>query len=82
MLQEGLLKNVGRKDPTFNKKFFRKEQVNTIFQHAFDYILQEGESKKLSVNSETKQYENTDTEIYEKELYELDKLSPDDGHKQ
>ena len=37
--------------------------------------------QKLIVKSEPQEYENTDGEIYEKELYELDKLSLDESHK-
>ena len=42
--------------------------------------MQETENEKSSLKSETHDYKNTDSEIDDKELYELDKLSLDDNY--
>ena len=37
---------------------------------------------KTKCKSELQEYEKTDSKIYEKELYDLEKLSLDDSHKE
>ena len=46
-----------------------------------DVIRKEDKNKKVSAKSEPQEYENTNSEIYEKELHDLGKLSLDDSHK-
>ena len=46
-----------------------------------DIILKEDGNKKLSEKGEPLEYDDTNIENYEKELYKIDKLSPDDSHK-
>ena len=55
--------------------------MSSIFQQAVDDIILQGnenENKKLTVKNETHEHENTDIDIYEEELYDLDKLSLDE----
>ena len=55
--------------------------MNAIVQNVVDDIHQEDENKNLSETIEPQEYENIDSEIYEKDLYEMDKLSLDDSQK-
>ena len=80
MPKEGILRNVERK-PKFNKKFGNKQEVNSIVQHAFGYIIlteneNENENKNLSVKYET--HVNIDDEVEEYDMNGLDKLSLDE----
>ena len=60
-------------DPEIQKKFGKKQEVNSIVQQAIDDInFQENKNGKLRVKSETQKYENTESEIDLKELYEID----------
>ena len=60
-------------DPEIQKKFGKKKEVNSIVQQAIDDInFQENKNGKLRVKSETQKYENTESEIDLKELYEID----------
>ena len=52
-----------------------------MIQHAVSHILKQDKNTKLSAKSEPQQYDNTNSEIEKKELYELDKLSLNDSHK-
>ena len=56
--------------------------MDSILQHAVDDILQEDENSNLSAKSEPRYHEKRDSEINEKYLYDLDKLSLDDSHKE
>ena len=61
-LNSVLLKNTGRS--TQQKKYGRKKYVYAIVKHAVnDIILHETENQKLSVKSETHDYDNTNSEI-------------------
>ena len=44
--------------------------------------MQEDENKNLNEKSEPQEYDNTNSEIGEKQLYELDKLILFDSHKE
>ena len=59
-------------EPTYNKKFGRKKEVNAIVQHAIYYIIMQ-RTEKLIVKDETS--ENIGDGIDRDELYELNKLS-------
>ena len=57
--------------------------MNDIVHHAVDYItLQEYKYTRLILKTVPKEYENTNSEIDEKDLYELYKLSLDDSNKE
>ena len=60
----------------------KKKEVNAVVQHAVNDILQKDENTKLSVRREPQEYDNTYSEIEEKELHELDKLSLDNNNKE
>ena len=71
-----------RQYPTAAKKYKKKQEANDIFQHAVGDILQKYEIKQSSAKSKPQQYENTNSEIYRKELFEIDKLILDDSNKE
>ena len=59
-----------------SSKYKKKQEVNTIVHHEVDdIILQQDENKKLIEKLEPQQFDNTGSVIYEKDMYELDKLS-------
>ena len=80
MLQVVLLENSGRSLQL--QKVQENREANAIVQRTIvDIILQEYYNKRLGSRSETQEYENTYSEINEKDLYELDKLILDDSNK-
>ena len=58
-----------RQEPTANKRFGNKQEVNAIFKKAVNKIIlqeNERENEKLNAKNETHKHENTDSEIDEK----------------
>ena len=63
-----------RHDPATNKNFGRHQDNNDIVQHAVNEIILQ--KKKITVKDET--HKNIDDEVYEDNLYSLDKMSLDE----
>ena len=58
------------------------QEANVVVYHEVDDILQQDENKKLSAKSKTQQYQNIDSEVDKKELYELDNSSLNESNRQ
>ena len=65
VLQRFLVKNL-LSSPQLLKKYKINQEVNFISQHAVCGILQEDENKRLRAKTESHEYENTDSALYEK----------------
>ena len=58
-----------------------KKEVNDIVKHAADNIPQEEKNTKLNTKIKLQKYESIYSEVDKKDLYDLDKLSLDNSHK-